>query len=103
MPGRRSIAAMPPFAWRPPWLEQKMPSTPASIARLASCRLCPADQALRDFPIGGRIELKETWRIPKFGGHLLKGINAEGRSHHRYADPLRGHRRRNVTAQILRA
>ena len=33
---RHSIAGMPPFACRPPWFEQTMPSIPPSSARFAS-------------------------------------------------------------------
>ena len=40
-PGSASIVAIAPSTWRPPWLDTRIPSMPASMARRASsgCRM----------------------------------------------------------------
>jgi hypothetical protein len=59
------------------------------------------NEALRDAPIGGRVELEEPGRVAEYRGDRLERVDGQRRGHHRHTRPRGGPRHREVAMPIL--
>jgi hypothetical protein len=65
--------------------------------------LRPAHEALREFPVGRRVQLEEPGRVPEPGSHLLQRVDRQRRGDHRHPGASGGGGRRQVAVPVLRA